>query len=101
MVKFISEVSSNHSRDLDRCYEFIERSAEIGCYGVKFQLFKIDKLFTKDVISKRLDIQSRYESELPLSFLPKLKQRCEEMNSSAGISIMNVRSALIENRAGL
>lgn len=84
MVKFISEVSSNHSRDLDRCYEFIERSAEIGCYGVKFQLFKIDKLFTKDVISKRLDIQSRSEWELPLSFLPKLKQRCEEMNIKFG-----------------
>jgi len=47
MTHFISEVSSNHSRSLDRCIKFIDKSAAIGCDSVKFQLFKIDKLFSK------------------------------------------------------
>ena len=34
---FVSEVSSNHARDLERCFDFIRRSAEIGCHAVKFQ----------------------------------------------------------------
>lgn len=38
---FIAEVSSNHHRDLGRCLQFIDTAAEIGCDGVKFQLFKI------------------------------------------------------------
>ena len=46
-VKFIAEVSSNHNRDIDRCFRFIEKAAESGCDAVKFQLFKIDKLFSK------------------------------------------------------
>ena len=31
MVKFISEVSSNHNQDMSRMKDFIEVSAEIGC----------------------------------------------------------------------
>jgi len=30
MVKFISEISSNHSKDLSRAFDFIDISAEIG-----------------------------------------------------------------------
>jgi len=41
---FISEVSSNHSQDINRAKEFIKVSKEIGCDAVKFQLFKIEKL---------------------------------------------------------
>ena len=77
MTKFISEVSSNHSKSLDRCFKFIDESADIGCYGVKFQLFLIDQLFSAEVIAKRKDIQARREWELPVSFLPEIKKRCE------------------------
>ena len=45
MVEFISEVSSNHSRDLDRAIKFIDVSSEIGCYAVKFQLLKLINYF--------------------------------------------------------
>lgn len=80
MSHFISEVSSNHHRDLDRCYQFIDVSAEIGCDSVKFQLFKIDQLFSKEVLSTRPDVAARKDWELPIEFLPKLAQRCEEKN---------------------
>jgi len=36
-VTFISEVSSNHSRNIDRAIEFIDIASKIGCDAVKFQ----------------------------------------------------------------
>ena len=39
-VNFIAEVSSNHSKDLDRSLKFVDCAAEIGFDSVKFQLFK-------------------------------------------------------------
>ena len=48
---FIAEVSSNHSSNLERCLQFIDRAADIGCDGVKFQLFKIDELFAPEVLA--------------------------------------------------
>ena len=50
MVNFIAEISSNHDNDLIRMKEMISASKEAGCSGVKFQLFKVDKLFSKDII---------------------------------------------------
>lgn len=34
---FIAEVSSNHYRDLERCFRFIDEAAAIGCQVVKFE----------------------------------------------------------------
>lgn len=73
---FISEVSSNHARDLDRCIEFIRVSAEAGCDAVKFQLFKIDELFSPEILAKSAVHRARREWELPLEFLPALADAC-------------------------
>ena len=78
MINFIAEVSSNHSRDLDRCFEFIQRSAVAGCSAVKFQLFRIDELFAVGSLPAN-EIERRRNWELPLEFLPKLSQRCREV----------------------
>ena len=45
MTFFIAEVSSNHSKDIKRALEFIDVAAAVGCDAVKFQLFRINKLF--------------------------------------------------------
>ena len=52
MSFFIAEVSSNHSRDIDRAIKFIDTAAEIGCDAVKFQLFKIDKIFAAEILER-------------------------------------------------
>ncbi|MGL5395028.1 MAG: N-acetylneuraminate synthase family protein [Shewanella sp.] len=75
---FIAEVSSNHHRDLQRCIEFIKTAAEIGCDAVKFQLFKIEELFAPEILSKSEMHRKRKEWELPVSFLPQLKQSSNE-----------------------
>jgi len=84
MPFFIAEVSSNHNRDLQRCYRFIDTAAKIGCDAVKFQLFKIDKLFAPEIIEQREDIQKRKEWELPVSFLPNLAEKCKKCNIKFG-----------------
>ena len=84
MTHFISEVSSNHSRDLNRCIEFIDKSADIGCDSVKFQLFKIDELFSKEAFNKKPEILKRKKWELPLDFFPSLKQHCKKRKIELG-----------------
>ena len=80
MVRFVSEVSSNHAQDLKRCLDFIDVSAEVGCDVVKFQLFKIDELFAPEVLQKKQNLRDRKQWELPVVFLPELKNRCDEKN---------------------
>ncbi len=78
MTKFIAEVASNHNKDIKRCLEFIDTSAEIGCSAVKFQLFKIEELFAPEILKKSSMHQKRKEWELPVDFLPELYDRCKE-----------------------
>lgn len=75
--KFIAEVSSNHNRDIERCFNFIETAAAVGCDAVKFQLFKIDQLFAPEILSKSKIHRDRKQWELPIEFLPELKKSCE------------------------
>jgi N-acetylneuraminate synthase len=75
---FIAEVSSNHDRDLDRAFAFIDRAAEIGCGAVKFQLFKIDEMFAPEILATSAKHRARREWELPVSFLPAIAERCRE-----------------------
>lgn len=77
-ILFIAEVSSNHSQDLKRCLQFIETAAQIGATSAKFQLFKIDELFAPNTISSEIR-ERRRKWELPISFLPDLAKRCQEV----------------------
>lgn len=83
-IKFVAEVSSNHNQDIDRCFAFIDKAAEIGCDAVKFQLFKIEELFAPEILSKSEEIQRRKGWELPLSFLPEISSRSKERNIKFG-----------------
>ncbi|HKK13417.1 MAG TPA: N-acetylneuraminate synthase family protein [Gammaproteobacteria bacterium] len=75
---FIAEVSSNHHRDLERCFEFIDAAAGIGCGAVKFQLFRIDELFAPEILARSEAHRRRVDWELPAAFLPQLAARCRQ-----------------------
>ncbi|MBN2344057.1 MAG: N-acetylneuraminate synthase family protein [Deltaproteobacteria bacterium] len=81
---FISEVSSNHQQNLERCLKFVDISAQIGCDAVKFQLFRIEKLFSPEILSKSEFHSRRKAWELPLAFIPKIKERCVEKKLQFG-----------------
>jgi len=76
---FVAEVSSNHNRNLNRCIAFIDKSAEIGCDAVKFQLFKVRELFAPEILTKSEEHRRREAWELPVKFLPALTARCREV----------------------
>ena len=78
MSFFIAEVSSNHSRDIDRAIEFIDSASKVGCDAVKFQLFKIEKLFSAEILENSKQHRDRKQWELPLDFVPLLSNRCKE-----------------------
>ncbi len=78
MTQFIAEVSSNHHRDLARCFEFIDTAARIGCDAVKFQLFKIDQLFAPEILANSETHRKRKDWELPQAFMPELAKRSRE-----------------------
>lgn len=75
---FVAEVSSNHHRDLERCFRFIDTAAAVGCGAVKFQLFRIEELFAPEILAKSPMHRARKDWELPVEFLPRLAARCRE-----------------------
>ena len=77
-TSFVAEVSSNHNQDLERCKRFIETAAKVGCSAVKFQLFRIDRLFAPEILSKSEQHRRRRQWELPLEFLPAISASCQE-----------------------
>ena len=78
MADFIAEVSSNHSKDIDRAIQFIECASKVGCDAIKFQLFKIEELFAPEILEISKQHRDRKEWELPLEFLPILYKKCRE-----------------------
>ncbi|MGC8502443.1 N-acetylneuraminate synthase family protein [Desulfurella sp.] len=80
MVEFIAEVSSNHNNDLNRCFDFIETAAKIGCSGVKFQLFKIDQLFDRKALECFEELRNRKKWELSEKYIPKIAKCCADNN---------------------
>ncbi len=71
-VRFVAEVSSNHAQDMNRAKEFIDVAAQIGCDAVKFQLFRIEDLFSEEILSRSEAHRQRKAWELPPDFLPEL-----------------------------
>lgn len=78
-MKFIAEVSSNHHKDLNRSFEFVDAAAYAGCSAVKFQLFKIEQLFSPEILARSEKHRKRKEWELPLEFVPKLAKHCRKV----------------------
>src|SRR5579872_681977 len=73
---FIAEASSNHGRDLDRARAFVDAAADAGCDAVKFQLFKIDRMFAPEILAQSPKHRARREWELPLAHLKPLAEHC-------------------------
>lgn len=84
MTDFIAEISSNHNGDLARCRRLIAEAARVGCTGVKFQLFRIDRLFAPEILRVSPDHRRRRRWELPLRFLPELSAAARDAGLKFG-----------------
>lgn len=83
-IFIIAEVGSNHDGKLEQAFQLIDIAAEAGADAVKFQIFKADKLYTKncgiiDFNGKKLDIYKFLKkSEVSYNWIPQLKKYCNK-----------------------
>jgi sialic acid synthase SpsE len=75
---FIAEASSNHAQDLRRALAFVDAAADCGSDAVKFQLFKIERMFAPEILSQSPKHRARKDWELPVAHLKPLAERCHE-----------------------
>ncbi len=75
---FIAEASSNHGRQLSRALAFVDAAAAAGCDAVKFQLFKIDRMFAPEILSRSAKHRARKDWELPVAHLAPLAEHCSK-----------------------
>ncbi len=73
---FIAEASSNHGCDLSRALAFVDAAARAQCDAVKFQLFKIDRMFAPEILAQSAMHRARKQWELPLDHLAPLAAHC-------------------------
>ena len=64
MTKFIADIGSNWNADIERGKELIRQAKYAGCWGVKFQMFKADRLFVKG--TPDVDFDKLKKSELSI-----------------------------------
>lgn len=83
-TRFISEISSNHLNNWKRCKKFIDVSKKIGCYGIKFQLFNIEKIFSPEVLSSSKQHRRRKKWELNYKLIPKIYKYCKKKKIKFG-----------------
>ena len=95
---FIAEISSNHNRDLNRCFEFINAAKEIGCDAVKFQFFEIANIFHHSILKRSKKHSDRKEWELPVDFIPPIAKYCNELNIFFGCTPFDIKSVDFLNK---
>ena len=73
-TKFIAEVGSNHNRNIKRCYRLIDEARNLGFYAVKFQLFKINELYSKDAKKLFKNVLKKKKERTSIKFSSKTKK---------------------------
>ena len=91
-VNFTAEVSSNHNNNLERSLKFIDEASKSGCTSVKFQLFKIEELFSEEILSK-----SKTHRDICIIFLCFfLKRQRLNNQTTSGIIHIDMKKYLIK-----
>ena len=68
-------VQQSRSRS-GRALAFVDAAADAGCDAVKFQLFKIDRMFAPEILARSAKHRARAQWELPRAHLAPLAEHC-------------------------
>lgn len=83
-INFIAEISSNHNQSLKRTISLINSAKDAGFDAVKFQLFKIESLFSKEILDNSLIHRKRAKWELPITYIKKISTHCKKKKIKFG-----------------
>lgn len=86
-IEIIAEIGANHNRSFDRINELVCTAKDIGCDGVKFQLFHVDKLFRL-----KKDREKNRANELPHEFIPEIAKLCKDLSLSFGCTPFDIEA---------
>ena len=92
-MQFVAEVASNHNQSLQRCLDFVDEAARLGCDAVKFQLFDIDELFASEVLQRSAAHRARRRWQLPRDYLPRIRERCRRVGIALGCTPFDLDGA--------
>lgn len=96
MIRFIADIGSNHNQDLDRIKKLIEKAKEIGCYGVKFQLFNPEKLYAP---GHGPGIEILKERALSPEWIENIYNICKDVDIKFGCTPFDIESIdVLKNR---
>ncbi len=95
----IAEAGSNHNGSLEQALRLVELASQAGADAVKFQLFRAEKLYPKSAGKSDYlkDSRSIYDiirqMEMPYEWLPRLSDRCKELEILFLVSVFDEESA--------
>jgi len=78
-IKFVADIGSNFNGSFYRCLALIDAAKEIGCWGIKIQLFQADKLYAPNHIPKGIK-----EREFPREWVHKIADYCNNIDIKFG-----------------
>lgn len=81
MVQFIADIGSNHNQDLGRCELLIKTAKDLGCWGVKFQMYRADLMYNLKDMPKDF-----HKGELKDSWLHEIRRMCHAYGINFGCS---------------
>ena len=94
----IAEAGSNHDGDFKQAKKLIDIAVDSGADAVKFQIFKAEKLYHKnvgmiDVPGGKIDFFNFLKNmEMPVAWIPELKKYCDERNIEFLFSVFDIQS---------
>jgi len=92
-VEFFAEAGANYitktGPSYDRALELIEKAAEVGCTGVKFQYFKADQLWHP---SMKKELEAARARELPFDWVKSLSEKAKIEGLLFGLSVFDIES---------
>lgn len=97
-IFIVAEAGSNHDGDYQQAIQLIDVAVECGADAIKFQIFKAEKLYHKDVgiidvPGGKIDFFDFLKNmEMPIEWIPKLKRYCDERNIEFLFSVFDTDS---------
>jgi sialic acid synthase SpsE len=81
MIQFYADAGSNHNQDFQRAIELVNAAKRSGSTGIKFQVFKAEKLYRDP--AKWPELRKR---ELPAEWIPELSKHARSLGLQFGVT---------------